>query len=86
MQMVYNFILSPFFDIFHVFFSHLFFRLFRKIVFFKIHCNPSLACIAVRDLQSFQRNASVQSLLLAGNFVILYLANKLNVAIHLNLY
>ena len=35
---------------------------------FKIHCNPSLAYIAVRNLQSSQRNASVQSLLLAGNF------------------
>ena len=30
---------------------------------------PSLAYIAVRDLQSSQRNASVQSLLLAGNFL-----------------
>ena len=39
----------------------------EKIVFF--HCNPSLAYIAVRDLQSSQRNASVQSLLLAGNCV-----------------
>ena len=28
-----------------------------------IHCNPSLAYIAVRDLQSSQRNASVQSLI-----------------------
>ena len=35
----------------------------------KIHCNPSLAYIAVRDLQSFQRNATVQSLLFAGNFL-----------------
>ena len=42
--------------------------------FFTIHCNPSLANIAVRDLQSSQRNASVQSLLLAGNF--LYLCNS----------
>ena len=40
-----------------------------KIVFFTIHCNPSLAYIAVRDLQSSRRNASVQSLLLAGNFL-----------------
>ena len=32
---------------------------------FTIHCNPSLA-YAVRDLQSHQRNASVQSLLLIG--------------------
>ena len=40
-----------------------------KIVFFSIHCNPSLAFIAVRDLQSSQHNASVQSLLLAGNFL-----------------
>ena len=30
-------------------------------------CNPSIAYIAVRDLQSSQRNASVKSLLLAGN-------------------
>ena len=37
--------------------------------FFTIHRNPSLAYIAVRDLQSSQRNASVQSLLLAGNFL-----------------
>ena len=37
---------------------------------FTIHCNPSLAYIAVRDLQSSQRNASVQSsLLLAGNLL-----------------
>ena len=35
--------------------------------FFTIHCNPCLAYIAVRDLQSSQRNASVQLLLLAGN-------------------
>ena len=45
-----------------------------KIVFFHIHCNPSLAHIAVRDYQSSQRNASVQSLLLAGNFF--YTANN----------
>ena len=32
-----------------------------KNVFFTIHCNPSLAYIDVRDLQSSQRNASVQS-------------------------
>ena len=39
----------------------------EKLCFFgTIHCNPSLAYIAVRDLQSSQRNASVQSLLLAG--------------------
>ena len=38
------------------------------LCFFTIHCNPSLAYIAVRDLQSSQRNVSVQSLLLAGNF------------------
>ena len=37
----------------------------EKLCFFTIPCNPSLA---VRDLQSSQRNASVQSLLLAGNF------------------
>ena len=43
---------------------------FRKnCVFFTIHCNPSLAYIAVRDLQSTQRNAGVQSLLLAGIFL-----------------
>ena len=40
----------------------------EKLCFFTIHCNPSLAYIAVRDLQSSQHNASVQSLLLAGNF------------------
>ena len=40
----------------------------RKIVFFTMHFNPSLAYIAVRDLQSSQRNASVQLLLLAGQF------------------
>ena len=37
----------------------------EKIVFFTIHCKPSLAYIALRDLQ---RNVSVQSLLLARNF------------------
>ena len=37
--------------------------------FFTIHCNPSLAYIAVRDLPSSQRIASVQSLLLAVFFV-----------------
>ena len=41
-----------------------------KNVFFTIHCNPSLAYIAVEDLQSSQRKASVQSLLLAGNFFV----------------
>ena len=41
----------------------------EKLCFFTIHCNPSLAYIAVRDLQRSQRNASVQSLLLAGNFL-----------------
>ena len=41
----------------------------EKLCFFTIHCNPSLAYIAVRDLQSSQREASVQSLLLAGNFL-----------------
>ena len=41
----------------------------EKLCFFTIHCNPSLAYIAVRDLQSSQRDASVQSLLLAGNFL-----------------
>ena len=35
----------------------------EKLCFFlTIHCNPSLAYIAIRDLQSSQRNASVQSL------------------------
>ena len=33
----------------------------EKCCFFTIHCNPSLAYIAVRDLQTSQRNASVQS-------------------------
>ena len=41
----------------------------EKMCFFTIHCNPSLAYIAVKDLQISQRNASVQSLLLAGNFL-----------------
>ena len=41
----------------------------KIVFFFSIHCNHSLAYIAVRDLQSSQRNASVQSLLLAGNFL-----------------
>ena len=39
-----------------------------KLCFFTIYCNHSLACIAVRDLQSSQGKASVQLLLLAGNF------------------
>ena len=38
----------------------------EKSCLFTIHCNPSLAYIAVSD---HQRNASVQSLLLAGNFL-----------------
>ena len=38
----------------------------EKLCFFTIHSNPFLAYIAVRALQSSQRNASVQSLLLAG--------------------
>ena len=41
----------------------------EKLCFYAIHCNPSLAYIAVRDLESSQRNTSVQSLLLAGNFL-----------------
>ena len=41
----------------------------EKLVFFTIHSYPFLAYIAVRYLQSSQRNASVQSLLLAGNFL-----------------
>ena len=41
-----------------------------KIVFFTIHCNPSLAYIAVREPQSSRCNASVQPLLLAGNFFV----------------
>ena len=39
----------------------------EKLCFFTIHCKPSLAYNAVRDLQRSQRTASVQSLLLAGN-------------------
>ena len=38
----------------------------EKLCFFTIQCNPSLAYIAVKDLQNSQRNASVQSLLWAG--------------------
>ena len=46
------------------------YRVLRKnCVFFTIHCNSSLAYIAVRDLQSSQRSASVQSLLFTGNFL-----------------
>ena len=41
----------------------------KKFVFFTIHCNPSLANIAVTDLKNSQRNASVQSLIFAGNFL-----------------
>ena len=41
----------------------------EKLCFFITHCNPSLTYIPVRDFQSSQRNASVQSLLLAGNFL-----------------
>ena len=42
----------------------------EKLYFFTIHCNPpSLAYIAVRDPQRSQRNWSVQSLLLTGNFL-----------------
>ena len=41
----------------------------EKKCFFTIYCNPSLAYIAVRDLQSSHRKANVQSLPLAGNFL-----------------
>ena len=41
----------------------------KSYVLFEIHCNPSLAYIAVRDLQNSQPNVSVQSILLAGFFV-----------------
>ena len=41
----------------------------EKLCFFTINCNPSLAYIAVRDLQNSQRNANVHSLLLAGIFL-----------------
>ena len=41
----------------------------EKWCFFTIHCNPSLTYITVRDLQSSESNASVQALLLAGNFL-----------------
>jgi len=41
----------------------------EKLGFCTIYSNPSLANIAVRDLQSSQRIASVQSFLLAGNFL-----------------
>ena len=50
--------------------SQISYRVFRKkLCFFIIHCNPSFAYIAVGGLLSSQRNASVQSLLLAGNFL-----------------
>ena len=42
----------------------------EKLCFFPIKCNPSLAYIAVRDLQSSQFNASVQSLLWAGSLLL----------------
>ena len=46
------------------------YRVFRKTcVFFIFHCNPSLAYIAVSELQRSLSNASVQSLLLAGNIL-----------------
>ena len=41
----------------------------EKLYFLTIHYNPSLACIAVRDLQSSQRAGSVQSLLLTAIFL-----------------
>ena len=49
------------------------YRVFRKncVFFFKIHCNPSL-----RAFQSSQRYASVQPLLLAGNFFLQIIATK----------
>ena len=40
----------------------------KNCVFFTIYCNPFLAYIAIRLLSS-QRNASVQSLLLACNYL-----------------
>ena len=42
----------------------------KNCIFLTIHCNASLAYITVRDLLSSQRNASVQSLLLANNFFV----------------
>ena len=50
-------------------FKHLVQGVQEKMCFFTIHCNLSLAYIAVRDFQSSQLNASVQSLLLAGKFL-----------------
>ena len=44
----------------------------EKLWFFTIHCNPSLTYIAVRDLQSSQRNASVQALLHFGGVIFLW--------------
>ena len=41
----------------------------ERLCFFTNHCNLSLAYIPVSALQSSQRNASVQSLPLAGNFL-----------------
>ena len=41
----------------------------KKLCFSQNTATPSLAYIAVRDLQSSQRNASVQSLLLVGNLL-----------------
>ena len=46
------------------------YRVFRKnCVFSLFTATPLLAYIAVRDLQRSQRNASVQSLQLAGNYL-----------------
>ena len=41
----------------------------KYVGFFQNSLHASLAYIAVKDLQSSQRNSSVQSLLLAGNFL-----------------
>ena len=41
----------------------------EKLCFFHNSLHPSPAYIAVSDLQSSHRNASVQSLLLAGSFL-----------------
>ena len=48
------------------------YRVFRKNVFFSqftVTPHWPIAYIALRDLQSSQRNTSAQSLLLAGNFL-----------------
>ena len=57
-------------ELLHIYFKYMYIQgVQEKLCFFIIHCNPSLAYNAVRDSQSYQRRASVQSLLLSDNFL-----------------